>query len=75
MAEKQKFYYKTCRKLAGLTQEQASELLCVEVRSLSGYENGAKVPDDIVARMADGYNVNSPKLYLYDCGNTRCSVL
>ena len=49
-------FYKTCRKVAGFTQEQAIELLGVEVRRLSDYENGAKVPDDVVDKMADAYN-------------------
>lgn len=56
MSNKQESFYKTCRKLAGLTQEQASEPLGVEVRRLSDYENGAKVPDDIVDKMAEVYN-------------------
>lgn len=56
MSEKKETYYKTCRKLAGLTQEQASEPIGVEVRRLSDYENGAHVPDDVVDRMADAYN-------------------
>ncbi|MCL2392364.1 MAG: helix-turn-helix transcriptional regulator [Oscillospiraceae bacterium] len=48
--------YKTCRKLAGLSQEQAAPVLGVEVRQLSNYENGhAKVPDDVVGRMAKLY--------------------
>lgn len=56
MSNKLESYYKTCRKLAGLTQEQASEPIGVEVRRLSDYENGSKVPDDVVDRMADVYN-------------------
>jgi transcriptional regulator with XRE-family HTH domain len=49
--------YKTCRDNAGFTQEQAVEFLGVETRTLSSYENGhSRVPDDIVATMADKYN-------------------
>ena len=48
--------YKLCRASAGITQEQAADLLGVAPRTLSDYENGrAKVPDDIVATMADTY--------------------
>jgi len=48
--------YKICRSTSGLTQEQAAELLGVAPRTLSDYENGhARVPDDIVATMADLY--------------------
>ncbi|MDR2558896.1 MAG: helix-turn-helix transcriptional regulator [Oscillospiraceae bacterium] len=50
-------HYKTSRKNAGLTQEHASELLGIAPRTLCGYENGeAKVPEDIVSKMADVYN-------------------
>lgn len=56
MSNKQESYYKRCRKMAGLTQEQASEPIGVEVRRLSDYENGAKVPDDVVGMMADTYD-------------------
>ena len=49
--------YKVCRVSAGFTQEQAAELLGVAPRTLSDYENDkARVPDDIVAAMADVYN-------------------
>ncbi|MCL2215440.1 MAG: helix-turn-helix transcriptional regulator [Defluviitaleaceae bacterium] len=48
--------YKLCRETAGITQEQAAELLNVSVRQLSDYENGkAKVSDDTVERMAHHY--------------------
>jgi transcriptional regulator with XRE-family HTH domain len=44
-----------------MTQEQAADLLAVAPRTLSDYENGrAKVPDDIVAAMAEVYK--SPML-------------
>jgi len=50
-------HYKTSRKNANFTQEHASELLGIAPRTLSGYENGeAKVPEDIVVKMADVYN-------------------
>lgn len=56
--------YKICRTSAGLTQEQAAELLAVSQRTLSEYENGrARVPDDIVAAMVEVYN--SPLIAYY----------
>lgn len=49
--------YKVCRVSAGLTQEQAAELLAVAPRTLSDYERDqARVPDDTVAKMAEAYN-------------------
>ena len=49
--------YKICRNTAGLTQEQAAELLHITTRTLSDYENSrAKVPDDVVAFMTECYN-------------------
>ena len=49
--------YKICRVSAGLTQEQAAELLAIAPRTLSDYERDqARVPDDTVARMAEAYN-------------------
>ena len=48
--------YKLSRIAAGITQERASELLSVSTRGLSDYENGhTRVPDDIVAAMAEVY--------------------
>ena len=56
--------YKICRISSGLTQEQAAELLAVSQRTLSDYENDrARVPDDIVAIMAETYN--SPLVAYY----------
>ena len=61
MTKKSKNIYKTYRKHAGYTQEQASEKLNVMVRKLSDYENGhAPVPLDIAAKMAEIYG--RPKL-------------
>ena len=49
--------YKTCRELAGLTQEEAAEKLCCSVRQLARYESGEqKVPDDIACRMVAIYD-------------------
>jgi len=49
--------YKICRVTAGFTQISAAELLHISERSLSDYENGkAKVPDDVVAAMANEYS-------------------
>lgn len=48
--------YKVCRTSAGLTQEQAAELLGVAPRTLSDYENErTRVPDDIVDAMSRIY--------------------
>ena len=56
-------FYKTCRRLAGLTKERAAELLGVDVRRLYDYENGATVQEDIVDRMAKTYG--APMLALW----------
>jgi transcriptional regulator with XRE-family HTH domain len=49
--------YKLSRNNAKFTQEQAAEMLGVAPRTLSDYENErARVPDDVVAAMADVYN-------------------
>ncbi|MEM5777669.1 MAG: helix-turn-helix transcriptional regulator [Candidatus Aenigmatarchaeota archaeon] len=48
--------YKTARKFANLTQEEAAELLFISPRTLSEYENGRLVPpDDVVAKMVEIY--------------------
>lgn len=41
--------------MAGITQEQAVKILAVEVGTLSGYENGNRVAEDVVD-MTDIYN-------------------
>lgn len=57
MSEECENLYKLCRISAGLTQEQAAELLGVAPRTLSDYENGrTRVPDDIVDGMSRNYN-------------------
>ena len=48
--------YKTARRAAGKTQEQAAEHLYTSVRSLAEYEAGRTIPpDDIVCRMVEIY--------------------
>lgn len=48
--------YKQARETAGLTQEQASYLLPIPVRTLSSYENGSLVPSgELVCRMIKVY--------------------
>lgn len=48
--------YQLARNNAGLTQEQAAELLHISVRSLADYESGVTVPNgDIVHDMVDIY--------------------
>lgn len=48
--------YKNARRAAGLTQDQAAELLYISPRSLLEYEAGRTVPpDDIVCRMVEVY--------------------
>lgn len=48
--------YKNARKAAGMTQEQAAELLYISVRSLAEYEAGRTTPpDDVVCRMVEVY--------------------
>ncbi len=49
--------YQNARRLAGLTQERAAELLNVSVRSLADYETGQRVPpNDVVDQMVMHYN-------------------
>ena len=52
--------YKTARRVAGLTQEQAADRLFISVRSLAEYEAGRTTPpDDVVCRMVDVYGDKS----------------
>ena len=57
MSDCNKLYYKTCREMARLTQEQAVALLGIaEVATLSRYENGhAPVSQDLCASMVKVY--------------------
>lgn len=49
--------YKTARMAAGLTQERASEMMSVSVRSLADYEAGVRIPsNDVVSLMCECYN-------------------
>lgn len=53
--------YQACRVASGFTQERATELLAVSIRTLSNYENNhAPVPEDVVKKMIEVYN--SPSL-------------
>jgi transcriptional regulator with XRE-family HTH domain len=48
--------YKIARQSAGMTQEQAAEMLHVSVRSLADYEGNRTIPgDDIVCGMIETY--------------------
>ena len=48
--------YKSARRAAGLTQEQASERLYISTRSLLEYEAGRTIPpDDVVCLMVEIY--------------------
>lgn len=47
---------KVARRNAGLSQEQAAELLNISSRSLAYYECGRQVPDETVAKMCTIYN-------------------
>lgn len=48
--------YKTARKNAGMTQEEAAEMLHISTRSLTDYESGRTIPpDDIVCSMCQVY--------------------
>lgn len=52
--------YKSARRNAGMTQEQAAEQLYVSVRSIAEYEAGRTTPpDDVVCRMIDVYGDRS----------------
>lgn len=48
------------RAIAGLTRERAAEILDISPRTLSYYESGRKIPDEIVAGMVRAYK--SPAL-------------
>ena len=49
--------YQSARKIAGLTQERAAELLGLSPRSLADYESGLRVPpNDVADRMVTVYN-------------------
>lgn len=49
--------YQSARKIAGLTQERAAELLHLSTRSLADYETGQRVPsNDVVDGMMTVYN-------------------
>ena len=61
--------YKLCRTSAGLTQEQAAEVLAISPRTLSDYENEkTRVPDDIVDIMSRHYK--APLLAWWHLRNT-----
>ena len=49
--------YQHARKIAGLTQERAAELLGLSVRSLADYKSGLRLPpNDVADRMVTVYN-------------------
>ena len=49
--------YQSARKIAGLTQERAAELLGLSTRSLADYESGLRLPpNDVADRMVTAYN-------------------
>lgn len=49
--------YQNARKIAGLTQERAAELLKLSVRSLADYESGLRLPpNDVADDMVTVYN-------------------
>ena len=49
--------YQSARKIAGLTQERAAELLNLSVRSLADYETGQRLPgNNVVTDMVTVYN-------------------
>lgn len=57
MQQNCKNIYKTARMAAGLTQERASEMMSVSVRSLADYESGVRTPsNDVVSLMCECYN-------------------
>ena len=56
MRENDMTIYATCRKVAGMTQERAAELLGVATRTLAAWESGERpVPELRVADMVDLY--------------------
>lgn len=49
--------YQAARKVAGLTQEKAAEMMGISIRSLADYETGVRMPpNDIVDMMVMCYN-------------------
>lgn len=65
------YMYRHC---ANLTINQASELLDISPRTLSYYESGRNVPDDIVAKMVQIYN--APEIgYIYLAGTDTGKII
>jgi len=57
MSERCQNIYKTARRAAGITQEQAAERLGISVESLRAYENGYRLPPcGAVVMMTTCYN-------------------
>ena len=49
--------YQAARKVAGLTQEKAAEMMGLSVRSIADYEAGVRIPpNDVVEMMVMVYN-------------------
>ena len=59
-------YYKTCREMAGLTQESAAERLAVSVRTLAAYETFEReIPMTMVDAMAMAYKAPGLAHYFF----------
>ena len=59
--------YQSARKIAGLTQERAAELLFLSPRSLADYESGLRLPPNGVAdKMVTVYNTQIARDLLPD---------
>ena len=43
--------YQAARKVAGLTQEKAAEMIGISVRSLADYETGVRIPSNATVEL------------------------
>ena len=60
-------YLKICREIDGRSQAEVADIVGVDVRTMSKYENSGRVPDDIIAALAELYN--APLLAIWHLKN------
>lgn len=74
MPEDGRNIYKTCRELAGYTQEHAAELLGCSVRALARYEGGEAFPSDDLAIRMDALYTNHFLAYDHLCQTSQVAA-